>query len=504
VANTADTLTPGTLRQALTDAAANNNPATVDTVTFNAGVTGTISLTAILPRIDEPLTITGPGASALNINAGGNSGIFYVNTASGNDVTISGLTLTGSRRTGTTDNGGAIDSFYADLMVQSAVISGNSITGDQGQGGAIYTYNGSLAITGSTITGNHTEGAMGKGGSVYAFGGRTTIQSSVISNSFTQGGSAAGGGLAFRKDQATVSNSTISGNQATGASGGGVYGGSTGYVHLQNSAVDSNTSAGNGGGIHSLSMPISITASTVSGNSATDNGGGLFGSFAPVTVESATISGNHALAGKGGAIYFDHGSGSISNSTIAGNDASITGGGGIFTRSVPDLPMNNSIVADNTVAGAPNDLGGFLPTDDFIDSFTLVENPAGRSITAGVAGSNLSGVDPMLGPLAANGGPTKTQRPALNSPVVDKGKAAASKVADQRGLLRPFDVPSIANAAAAGADGADMGAVELTLAEATPPVVTPPAGGSSKKKKKCKKKPKRHSAGAAKGCKKKK
>ncbi len=57
--------------------------------------------------------------------------------------------------------------------------------------------------------------------------------------------------------------------------------------------------------------------------------------------------------------------------------------------------------------------------------------------------------DPLLGPLAANGGPTETMAPALGSPAIDQG-AAFGLSADQRGVVRPIDFPTIPNPAIAG------------------------------------------------------
>jgi hypothetical protein len=65
--------------------------------------------------------------------------------------------------------------------------------------------------------------------------------------------------------------------------------------------------------------------------------------------------------------------------------------------------------------------------------------------------------DPQLGPLQANGGLTPTMLPAPTSPAVDQGGGGTT--IDQRGVVRPIDFPSIANAP--GGDGSDIGAVEL-------------------------------------------
>jgi hypothetical protein len=73
-------------------------------------------------------------------------------------------------------------------------------------------------------------------------------------------------------------------------------------------------------------------------------------------------------------------------------------------------------------------------------------------------GPNVFGVDPQLGGLANNGGPSQTEAPSASSPVVDKGSASGLN-SDQRGVLRPIEFPAIPNAA--GGDGSDMGAVEL-------------------------------------------
>ena len=91
--------------------------------------------------------------------------------------------------------------------------------------------------------------------------------------------------------------------------------------------------------------------------------------------------------------------------------------------------------------------------------------------------------------------------------MVNKG-SAFGLTADQRGLTRPVAFPGVPNSTAVGADGSDIGAVELQL----PPVVTPTTPVSpapqpqSQKKKKCKKKKHKRSAESAKKkkCKKKK
>jgi hypothetical protein len=75
-------------------------------------------------------------------------------------------------------------------------------------------------------------------------------------------------------------------------------------------------------------------------------------------------------------------------------------------------------------------------------------------------------VDPKLGPLGDNGGPTPTQALLEGSPAIDRGVADATTV-DQRGLARPFDFTTVENVA--GGDGSDVGAFELHPAPPPPP-----------------------------------
>jgi hypothetical protein len=91
----------------------------------------------------------------------------------------------------------------------------------------------------------------------------------------------------------------------------------------------------------------------------------------------------------------------------------------------------------------------------------LVTRP-GATIT-GITTHNILGQNPLLGPLQDNGGPTFTMALLPGSPAIDKGKSFGAAT-DQRSRPRIYDFPTIANAA--GGDGSDIGAFELT-----PPVL---------------------------------
>jgi predicted outer membrane repeat protein len=330
------------------------------------------------------------------------------------------------------------------------------------RGGAIFLAGGSpAAVSDTVLTGNTAQ----KGGAIYSLNGSLDIQRSTFTAN-TGTGVDAGGAIDSLGTAITVSDSLISGNSGVQGAGIKIKGsGAFGSLLLQRSTVSGNTATGGCcGGIYSYVTPTTrILDSTISGNKVMGGPTGAMYSIGPLSVIGSTISGNSATGAAGGIWASTAHEPTLQDTIVAGNSAGTTG---------PDL--------FNGVSAA----------------FSLIGNTSGATINDATPGSNLTG-DPQLQPLAANGGPTPTMALAATSPAIDKGSAFGLST-DQRGLPRPFDVPSIANSAAAGADGSDIGAVEYQ-APAAP-------------KKKCKKKHKKHkrSAQSAKkkhkkhGCKKKK
>jgi hypothetical protein len=350
-----------------------------------------------------------------------------------------------------------------------------------------------VAVSGLTLTDGNQPGTK-YGGGIYSLNTTLTLKDMVVTGNETADGS--GGGVGVVGGSLTMENSTISGNTAGGGLGGGV-----------------STASGSG-------AATTIRNSTISGNTAQASygGGGAYFDFsAPATVENSTIYGNTAGAYAGGGLYhfgaYDGDPGlTVTGSTITHNTAARGGGiacyGTTFiTHSLTEPILRNTIVFGNHAASA--DQGADISCDinsNPVDagvvqaSFSLLGSvDPGTGIVQTPPGSDIIGQDPQLGPLAGNGGPTLTQLPANTSPVVNKG-SAFGLTADQRGLTRPVAFPGVANSTAAGADGSDIGAVELQL---PPPTPAPPA---AQKKKKCKKKKHKRSADAAKKkkCKKKK
>src|SRR5262245_41162700 len=111
-----------------------------------------------LPAITGNVTITGPGANVLTIDAQDKSQILSI--GSGANVTISGLTLADGHATGfggRASTGGAIHNFGTLTLISCALTNNNSPSG-----GAIFNDGGRLTMTGCTVAGN-TANAFGGG-----------------------------------------------------------------------------------------------------------------------------------------------------------------------------------------------------------------------------------------------------------------------------------------------------------------------------------------------------
>jgi hypothetical protein len=519
-----------TLRDAITDAGANTED---DVITFKSGLTGTLTLTQgqlqTANTVVDDITIQGPGAGAITISGDadgnghdtGDSRILYVSApnagATGTSVAMSGLTLSGGYPTSSTTSGGAIYlGKYTHLSLDNTTVTGNA-TMSSAPGGAIagefpkYT---EISITDSTISSN----TAGSGGGISTSGPLTIDNSTLSDNHAPSGG---GGAISFgvKYGPLLISDSTISANTANG--GGAISSSPLSGIPFSYSAQDSkitnttisgNSAAVSGGAITSYGLASDqgsfvVDHSTVSGNHATNTtsyGGGINvsqtvnGSF---QVVDSTVSGNDAGVGGGMSVRSTvgpNGSVSADNSTVASNTVTYEGGGlwaGSYGPSggpyaSPPVGVNSTIVGDNTggIPPSANDLGraDLATSGGFQLSFSLVEAPTDAIDTQA---NSLTGVDPQLGGLAGNGGPTQTQLPATGSPAIDAGRNPLALSTDQRGLPRTIDL-SPGNAS----DGTDIGAVELG-APPSPSPVPPP-----KKKAKCKKKKKhkKHSAQSSK------
>ncbi len=243
---------------------------------------------------------------------------------------------------------------------------------------------------------------------------------SIVGNTV---GSYGGGGIRHDEATLTIVDSSISGNFSGNCGGGIAIPATGGSMAVSHSTIADNVAASDGGAIRASGGGVGVTvdSSTLSANQAA-TGGGIFASGATLSVQNSTLSGNRAGAGGGGGIRSVAGNDlTVENSTIARNHASGVGGGGLYADGAETL--RSSIVSGNTLGGGVgSDISGAVEAADS----NLLENPAGgHALVDGVAG-NIVGRDPLLAPLAPNGGPTLTHALLPASPALDAGSNFAA------------------------------------------------------------------------------
>jgi hypothetical protein len=411
---------PGEFRTVLATAAPG------DTIVFEAGLTGTIDLTAALGSLTftKDLTVTGPGASEIAVS--GQNAIRVFSIDAGITVSLSGLTISGGNASSPpsgSPSGGGIGN-QGTLTLQSSILSGNTAA----FGGAI-SNQGTLTLQDSTVSGNS---AIVGGGITNQ--GTLTLQASTLS-----GNSASAAGGIDNQAVLTVSNSILTENRATGQGGAIV---NQGTLTVQNSTLSANTANNNGGGISNVyAGTLLVLESTLSGNSAPTGGGISNFVNASLTIQNSTLSGNSATAGGG---INNVGTLTVQNSTLSGNTAQ-TGGG---LENFGTATLQNSLLSGNSAdAGSEifNGDTGTLQADAHNlfghDGLTTAEALSGftsnrTDLTATSDGTRPTPLNAILGPLLDNGGATFTHALAAGSPAIDAGNdalVAADVDFDQRG-----------------------------------------------------------------------
>ena len=265
------------------------------------------------------------------------------------------------------------------------------------------------------------------GGGVFSTGMLTVISSTVSGNTAVGGG----GGILNHTGTMTITESTLNGNSAS--IGGGIAGGTSATTEIIRVTVSGNIVDCQGGGIANVTgASMTIRESMVSGNTAECIGGGIANLNANLTILNSTISGNVAVQGGG---IWSTGTLTLTNGTTSDNMASAFGGG--IHNAEGTVNLANTIVAGNTAPTAPDCSGS--PTSL---GYNLIGNTS-RCIFSPAAGDLLD-IDPRLGPLQDNGGPTLIHAllpgsPAINAvPVANCTDTDGNPITgDQRGVSRP-------------------------------------------------------------------
>lgn len=442
-------------------------------VTFDCGPAPHVIILTIMKQITADTEIDGGGLVTLS---GGNS-VPHFQVFTDTTLTLRDLTL--SRGSGTygsienfgtlnlinsqlTDNtasvaGGAVQNFGV-LNLETAVISNNeagdeggglfigsgvativnsqifSNTVNGGSGGGIWN-DASLAITNTTITDNGMNGAAGG-----ILNRGTLNMTQVLLQGNRAGGFYDGGGLLHAAGTAVLEQVTFLDNSAT--TGGGGISVLDGSVTINESLFTGNQA--NFGAAISNSGTFTLTNSLVYSNTATNLIGGIYNTNenASALFINVTVSENAATNQiKATGVHSDGGSLEMIFSTVANN----FGYGIGRLDNASQLTIKNTIVAGNTTGDCMNSITS--------EGFNIASN----SLNCGLFQvSDQPGANPLLGPLADNGGPTLTYLPLSGSPAIDEGLCVFGIDSDQRGQPRPFG------------EACDVGAVE-----AGPPPLLP-------------------------------
>lgn len=233
-------------------------------------------------------------------------------------------------------------------------------------------------------------------------------------------------------------------------------GNTSGQVILENLTITGGSaSSGSGGGIYqnnNSGATLSLYNCTIAGNRTTSGGGGIAMGDGVVKLYDCTVYGNLSGSAGGGGIREGNGGNlTLVNCTIAGNETSGPGGGVLFAAgtSSDTVTMYNTIVAaDVEAAGSVSGLQGDVDQESAKLSSTVSNDLIGNGQAwAGVkngqnsciVGTTADPVNPLLGPLQNNGGPTPTLGLVPGSPALDKGSAALAlgPNTDQRGQGYP-------------------------------------------------------------------
>ena len=326
--------------------------------TIDFTVTGTIGLTSGELLVNKSVTVSGPGKDVLAVNGNATSRVFH--TTPGTVVAISDLTITnGYANTQPVPDGGGINNDHATMTLTNCNIIGNVAFRDGG--GVQNAGAATMTLNGCVIDGNST-GNQGGG----------------ICNNGT-------GGAAIME----INNSTVSNNSAyhgAGISNDGRLKGAT-LLQINNTTLNNNSAGDDAGAILNIADTKGtavLSNCTISGNVAQSYGGGI-----------------NNVAGL-----------TLSNTTFSGNSANL--GGSIAIGNPVTVSLGNTVLNAGKTGGNVYNDGG-----------TVISR--GYNLSSDDAGGYLNGpgdqinIDPMLGVLQDNGGPTLTHALLAGSPAIDAG-----------------------------------------------------------------------------------
>lgn len=353
--------------------------------------------------LDQSQQLIGIGGQAVTILDGaGSNQIIYISGDS--DVLIEGLTL----RNGFHFRGAGIEArSESRVTLRDSTIESCSSPGFEQKGGGIFGYNADIILENSTLSNNDAH--AGGGVALLYHSDLRAYDSRLTGNTATRYGGAA----YVDRSQAHFVRSTLDDNW--GAIGGAVYGWVASSIVIKECSLLGNYGYGSAvGGNHTCT----IENSTLSGN----DGFHVINVFSGVvTLRNATVTDNDSVG------VYDPFPGAIHGGTINLKDSIVAGNqGGDFGD--PVTSQGNNLIGTGAV-GVAHGVNG------------------DHTGTPGIP------LDPMLAPLADNGGPTLTHGLLPGSRALDAGSnVGLIPVADQRGAVRPWGASTDIGAFEAGSD----------------------------------------------------
>jgi uncharacterized repeat protein (TIGR01451 family)/CSLREA domain-containing protein len=313
-----------------------------------------------------------------------------------------------------------------DVEMRDSLIAHNVVTAPSyAAGGGVSRYGGVLRLVNVEIRQNEVQAqymATGGGG---AFGGGQAhlTQTQVLSNVARSASSGAFNGGLNNLGTLRVVTSTIAHNRAVGNSSSGSGGlGNTGSAEVIDSLIADNR----------VALP--------DGNPTGSGGGIVNGDSGTLTVRRSSILANSASAAAAINTY-NTPTTHILNSTVSGNDS----GGGLNVVLTNTAYLTHTTIASNTggglgYPGVNVNAYGVLIAYNSYDCTTWhggVLNAA-ASLSSGVwcPSGFITNTNPLLEPLALNGGATPNHALKPGSPALE-GVATCGASEDQRGVSRP-------------------------------------------------------------------
>lgn len=324
----------------------------------------------------------------------GNNAYHVVSHANGfsRGTVIDGFTIKGGLANGTDardKKGGGMILEFADLIIQNCHITGNEAQND---GGGIYDESCTFLLTNSRLSGN------------------TALNGGGIFNIF---------------DAAPeITHTTFNGNTAT--SGAGAFN-TQALPSYKNCVFELNSATVSGGGMLNDTASGDVINTIFRGNSAANGAGAYNINFASPFFTNCLFSGNNASSTGGAMDNSVDAAPTLTNCTLSGNSAT-SDGGGIYNSSV-NITVQNTIVWNNSSAGATNTATASI-LDDGTSTTTFT-----KSLIANftVSGGIIANSDPMfVGPLNPTAAPTTdgNYRLLTNSNAVDVGDNASNTQTD--------------------------------------------------------------------------